>query len=105
MNELAEASTRDRSDPSRSGISEIADRIGEVQWEGPFAGVGEAIDGKREILFDLPPIPPPLKLRFFVDEREIDTWMALRPGTPVRFAGRFDIRQPLEIQVLVRKLD
>jgi hypothetical protein len=105
MNELAEASTRDRSDPSRSGITEIVDRIGEVQWEGPFASVGEASEGRREILFDLPPIATPLTLRFFVDEREIEPWMALRPGTPVRFAGRFDIRQPLEIQLIVRKID
>jgi hypothetical protein len=105
MNELAEASIRNRSDPSRSGSSEIADRIGEVQWEAPFTGVGETIEGRKEILFDLPPVSQPLNVRFFVDEREIDPWMALRPGTPVRFAGRFDIRQPLEIQVIVRKLD
>jgi hypothetical protein len=105
MNELAEASTRDRSDPSRSGVAEIADRLGEVQWDAPFAGIGETIDGRKEILFDLPPLSSPLKARFFVDEREIEPWMALRPGTPVRFAGRFDIRQPLEIQVLVRMLD
>jgi hypothetical protein len=105
MNELAEASTRDRADPSRSGVAEIADRIGEVQWQGPFAGVGEASEGRKEILFDLPPISPPLKLRFFVDEREIEPWMALRPGSPVQFTGRFDIRQPLEIQVLVRQLN
>jgi hypothetical protein len=105
MHEIAEASLRDRSDPSRAQITEIADRIGEVQWEGPFAGAGEATEGRRELLFDLPPIAPPLKIRFFADEREIGPWTELPPGTPVRFAGRFDIQQPLEIQVLVRKLD
>jgi hypothetical protein len=105
MNEAAEANSRDRSDASRSQVTEIADRMGEVQWEGPFAGVGEASDGRQEVLFDLPPISSPLKLRFFVDAREIDLWSAMRPGTPVKFAGRFDIREPLEIQVNVRKLD
>ena len=105
MNEAAEASTRDRSDASRSQVTEIADRIGEVQWEGPFAGVGEASEGRQEVLFDLPPISPPFKLRFFVDAREIDLWSAMRPGTPVKFAGRFDIREPLEIQLNIRRLD
>ncbi len=69
MNEAAEASTRERSDTSRSQVTEIADRIGEVQWEGPFAGVGEASEGRQEVLFDLQPISSPLKLRFFVDVR------------------------------------
>ena len=105
MNEATEAAARDRADPSRSGITEISDRIGEVQWEGAFAGLGESNEGRREVLFDLPPISPPLKLRFFADEREIGPWEALRPGEQVRFAGRFDIREPLEIQLIIRKVD
>jgi hypothetical protein len=105
MNETAETTLRDRSDPYRSGISEIADRIGEVQWAGAFAGLGELVEGKQEVKFNLPPISPPLKLRFFVYESEASSWSALRPGEQVRFAGRFDIRQPLEIELIIRKLD
>jgi hypothetical protein len=102
MNDAAYAALRDRSDPNNT---EISDRIGEVQWEAAFEGLGESKEGRREVRFSLPPLPPPLFLRFVADEREAGAWSALRPGEPVRFAGRFEIKRPGEILVVVRKVD
>jgi hypothetical protein len=86
MNETAYASLRDGGDPYGSNVSEIADRIGDVQWEAPFDGLEAPVEGSQEIRFAVPPLPAPLKLRFLIFEGEADQWSALhpRPATQVR---------------------
>jgi hypothetical protein len=105
MNETAEASLRDGSDRNGTNVRQIAERIGEVQWEGQFESLEAPVEGNQEVRFALPPVAAPLKLRFLIDERDADQWSALRTGETVRFAGRLEIAKPGEINVLVRKLD
>jgi hypothetical protein len=103
LNEAAAEHERDSSaDPYRQRNSEIADRLGEVRWQAVLTGVQEQERGGPEVQFDLPPLPEPLKIRFFADLNESQAWTEMRPGQPIQFVGRFDIQTPNEIQVHLR---
>jgi hypothetical protein len=103
MNDAAAEHARDRSaDPERTQIREIADLMGEVRWQGSFAGIEPRAAGGPEVRFNLPPLPAPLKIRFIADESEAATFSQMRRGQPVQFTGRFDISTPNEIDVYVR---
>jgi hypothetical protein len=103
MNEAAEEHARDSSaDPYRSKISEIADRLGEVRWQGMFAGVEPQESGGPVIRFNYMPLPEPLKIRFIADESEASSFSEMQRGQIVEFTGRFDIKTPNEIDVYIR---
>jgi hypothetical protein len=81
--------------------AEAAQRLGEVRWQAPFLGLKENETGEQEVDFQLPTLPEPLKLRFFVDTG-VDKWKAMERLQNVEFIGRFDIQKPQEIIVYVR---
>jgi hypothetical protein len=103
MNEAAAEHARDSSvDPYRSKISEIANRIGEVRWQGMLLGVEPQESGGLVVRFNYPPLPEPLKIRFIADESEASAFSELQPNRIVQFTGRFDIKTPNEIDVYIR---
>jgi hypothetical protein len=85
--------------------AEHAGRLGEVRWSAPFVELNPTpLDtGEREVRFDLPALPEPLKLRFLIDVTEsVDKWNALQPNQTVEVIGRFDVKKAKEIIVYVR---
>jgi hypothetical protein len=103
MNDAASEHLRDSSaDPDRQRIREISDRLGEVRWQASIVGVETPERGGPEVRFDLPPLPDPLKIRFLADLSEHRVWTEMQPGQTVQFTGRFDIKTPNEIDVMIR---
>jgi hypothetical protein len=85
--------------------SESTQRLGEVRWSAPFMELNPnpLETGEREVKFDLPPLPEPLKLRFLLEVTESpDKWSGLQKGQTVEFIGRFDVKQPREIILRIR---
>ena len=102
MNESVAATSPDGqpADPYRTQVSEIAQRLPEVNWTAQFAGLDQSEGAAPEARFNLPQLPEPLKIRFVVDRPDaLSAWAQLRPRQQVRFTGRLDIGQPNEIIV------
>ena len=103
MNEAAAEFARGSSaDPNRIQISEIADRLGEVRWQGMFLRVEPQESGGPVVVFNYMPLPEPLKIRFIADESEANSFSELQRGQIVAFTGRFDIKTKNEIDVRIR---
>jgi hypothetical protein len=104
MNDAAAEHSRDSSaDPSRSNISDLANRLGEVRWQGMFIRVESQQAGGPLVVFNYRPLPDPLKIRFIADESEASAFSAMQRGQIVAFVGRFDIKTPNEIDVYIRQ--
>jgi hypothetical protein len=84
--------------------SEFQIRLGEVRWSAPFKELGQPLDtGEQEVLFDLAPLPEPLKLRFVIDlPNDVEKFRSMRPDETVEFIGQFDVKKPREILVRIR---
>jgi hypothetical protein len=103
-NELASTAPDPQDPQSRQQVTEAAAQLGEINWQVPFVGITENPTGERELQFQLPPLPEPLRIRFILESDEsAEGWTGLQSGERVRFVGRFDILQPGEITVRVRK--
>lgn len=103
MNDAAAEHVRNSAaDPYRSKISEIAERLGEVRWQGMFMGAEPQEAGGAVIRLNYQPLPEPLTIRFIADESEASRFSEVQRGQIVEFVGRFDIRTPNEIRVLIR---
>jgi hypothetical protein len=79
---------------------ESAQRLAEVRWQGVIEGVTALDIDQHEVQLKLPPLPEPLKLRFLLDYTERpENW---KPNQNVEFIGRFEVKNPHEIIVLIR---
>jgi hypothetical protein len=106
---LATPAFESRYAPDASGrqqiIAEATSQLGEVSWEAPLIAISPGLLGVKASFQVVPPAPPATVQFLVADNANIERWMQLPPGQPVRFHGRLGLISPQSIVVWIKMTD
>lgn len=68
--------------------AKLFEAVGEITWETTQAEA-DVPGGDWTARLNMPPLPQPLSIGFFLDEAKPGNWQQLKTGDRVRFTGRF----------------
>jgi hypothetical protein len=90
---------------AQARAAEQSGTVGEVRWEATFGGMQPA-EGRLLLLLEVPQLPPPLSIEFWLDRSNraaAVAWSQFSRGDVVSFTGRFTMADPTTI--IVHALD
>jgi hypothetical protein len=96
--------TGPEAEAAQQRAASLAASLGEVRWEATFLAMQPA-EGHVLILFDVPPLPMPIQIEFWLEQRDRATaaeWPQFSRGDRVSFTGRLAMNGPTAIVVNVR---
>jgi hypothetical protein len=76
-----------RIDALEAQMELAAKRLQGIEWVGVAKRI--TADSHASSQFDLPALPKPLGITFWVDERDVENWKKVKAGDRVRFACQF----------------